>query len=202
MDALIDWIIEKNKAGYQMVNSVQRLQEMKAFRAHVLRARSQEIWLVRRRHGHERRISPTMLAHMPGIAQDAERRVAFHRLELPRRTKQCDHPHRRNRGALFPNVPLDLRLGKHRQPEVRPAAARQMKHTCERHCFSTLNHNLGYCYNDARVIKWVWKQVVSNRYEGRSEKFRGLVTRFHRAPLDSRVRTATRPRTSEIAVCR
>ena len=27
----IDWIIEKNKAGYQMVNSVPRLQEMKAF---------------------------------------------------------------------------------------------------------------------------------------------------------------------------
>lgn len=30
-DELIDWIIEKNRAGYQMVNSVQRLQEMKAF---------------------------------------------------------------------------------------------------------------------------------------------------------------------------
>ena len=31
VDSLIDWIIEKNQAGYQMVNSVQRLQEMKAF---------------------------------------------------------------------------------------------------------------------------------------------------------------------------
>src|SRR6185369_4849328 len=31
VDDLIDWIIEKNRAGYQMVNSVQRLQEMKAF---------------------------------------------------------------------------------------------------------------------------------------------------------------------------
>src|ERR1700746_1128219 len=31
VDDLVDWIIEKNKAGYQMVNSVQRLQEMKAF---------------------------------------------------------------------------------------------------------------------------------------------------------------------------
>ena len=28
---LVDWLIEKNKAGYQMVNSVQRLQEIKAF---------------------------------------------------------------------------------------------------------------------------------------------------------------------------
>lgn len=31
VDELVDWIIEKNKSGYQMVNSVQRLQEMKAF---------------------------------------------------------------------------------------------------------------------------------------------------------------------------
>src|SRR6266404_1044541 len=31
IDSLVDWLIEKNKAGYQMVNSVQRLQEMKAF---------------------------------------------------------------------------------------------------------------------------------------------------------------------------
>ena len=27
----MDWLIEKNKAGYQMVNSVQRLKEMKTF---------------------------------------------------------------------------------------------------------------------------------------------------------------------------
>ncbi|MDE3169429.1 MAG: hypothetical protein KGL75_04725, partial [Acidobacteriota bacterium] len=31
IDSLVDWLIEKNKAGYEMVNSVQRLQEMKAF---------------------------------------------------------------------------------------------------------------------------------------------------------------------------
>src|SRR5246127_5626015 len=31
IDSLVDWLIEKNKAGYQMVNSVQRLQEIKAF---------------------------------------------------------------------------------------------------------------------------------------------------------------------------
>jgi hypothetical protein len=34
-----------------------------------------------------------------------------------------------------------------------------MKQTCQRHCFSTLNHNLSYCYNDARVIKWLWNQA-------------------------------------------
>ena len=31
VDSLVDWLIEKNRAGYQMVNSVQRLQEIKAF---------------------------------------------------------------------------------------------------------------------------------------------------------------------------
>jgi len=35
----------------------------------------------------------------------------------------------------------------------------EMKKTCEQHCFSTLNHNPGYCYNDARELKWIWKQV-------------------------------------------
>lgn len=35
----------------------------------------------------------------------------------------------------------------------------EMKTTCQKHCFSTLNHNLAYCYNDARVIKWMWENV-------------------------------------------
>ena len=33
------------------------------------------------------------------------------------------------------------------------------KKTCQKHCFSTLNHNLAYCYNDARVIKWMWENA-------------------------------------------
>ena len=31
VDALIDWLIEKNRGGYKMVNSIQRLSEMKDF---------------------------------------------------------------------------------------------------------------------------------------------------------------------------
>src|SRR5690606_12527157 len=31
VDALLDWLIEKNRSGYKMVNSVQRLAEMKQF---------------------------------------------------------------------------------------------------------------------------------------------------------------------------
>ncbi|MFQ5816738.1 MAG: hypothetical protein ACE5H2_02125 [Terriglobia bacterium] len=35
-----------------------------------------------------------------------------------------------------------------------------MKKPCETHCFSTLNHNLAFCYNDTRVIRWVLKPAV------------------------------------------
>lgn len=38
-----------------------------------------------------------------------------------------------------------------------------MKKSCQGHCFSTLNHNLAYCYDDSRVIKFVWMQIVRNR---------------------------------------
>src|ERR1700745_1045963 len=31
VDSLVDWLIEKNRVGYQMVNSIQRLKEIKAF---------------------------------------------------------------------------------------------------------------------------------------------------------------------------
>jgi hypothetical protein len=34
-----------------------------------------------------------------------------------------------------------------------------MKTDCEPHCFSTLNHIVGYCYNDRRVIQWLLKQA-------------------------------------------
>ena len=36
----------------------------------------------------------------------------------------------------------------------------EMKTECQTHCFSTLNHNLGYCYNDTRVIKWILRQAA------------------------------------------
>ena len=60
---------------------------------------------------------------------------------------------------LFSDVFRDFRLGKHRRPEFDQEQLHDMKQTCQRHCFSTLNHNLGYCYNDARVIKWIWRQL-------------------------------------------
>jgi len=35
-----------------------------------------------------------------------------------------------------------------------------MKVECQRHCFSTLNHNLSYCYDASRAIRWVLKQAA------------------------------------------
>src|SRR5438309_11767455 len=37
----------------------------------------------------------------------------------------------------------------------------EMKKSCQTHCFSTLNHNLGFCSNDARVINWVLKKPAN-----------------------------------------
>jgi hypothetical protein len=46
----------------------------------------------------------------------------------------------------------------------------EMKKGCQRHCFSTLNHNLGYCYDATRALKWVFKQA-SRGFQGTSGSF-------------------------------
>jgi MoaA/NifB/PqqE/SkfB family radical SAM enzyme len=40
-----------------------------------------------------------------------------------------------------------------------------MKQECEPNCFSTLNHILAFCYNDARVLRWLLKQAA-NGFQG------------------------------------
>jgi MoaA/NifB/PqqE/SkfB family radical SAM enzyme len=37
---------------------------------------------------------------------------------------------------------------------------KEMKKSCQPHCFSTLNHIVAFAYNDARVIKWLLKQAA------------------------------------------
>ncbi len=43
---------------------------------------------------------------------------------------------------------------------MEPAQLDEMKNDCESNCFSTLNHILAFCYNDARVIRWLFKQSL------------------------------------------
>jgi MoaA/NifB/PqqE/SkfB family radical SAM enzyme len=170
VDALVDWLIEKNRSGYQMVNSVHRLQEMKAF----MRMSS---GLDLKRYGwygdgadgngHQAGI----LASMPGILQDASGELQF--AEWGCRAGQ-NNVIIRTDGTVapcFPMYPSTYDWGNIDEPKFDQKQLRQMKKTCQQHCFSTLNHNLAYCYNDARVIKWLWAQAVTNRFQSGARSF-------------------------------
>jgi MoaA/NifB/PqqE/SkfB family radical SAM enzyme len=170
VDELIDWIIEKNKSGYQMVNSVQRLQEMKAF---VRMASATDV----RKLGWYGDGTVTngdvtkMLASMPGIHQDANGDVRF--TDWNCRAGQ-NNVIIRTDGTVAPCFPMYAAThdwGNIDRAKFDDKQLTQMKSTCERHCFSTLNHNLSYCYDDARVIKWMWKYAKNGFRGGTSRSF-------------------------------
>lgn len=118
VDALVDWLKEKNRSGHKMVNSVARLEQMK----HFLRG-AVEPWQCRAGHNSLIiRVDGTLAPCFPMYSATYDWGVVGgHRFETPQ--------------------------------------LREMKRTCESHCFSTLNHNLAYCYNDSRAIHWVLKQA-------------------------------------------
>jgi len=121
---LIDWLIEKQNEGWNMVNSTQRLAEMKSF-----------------------------------IQQDLHEwgcRAGLNSLII------------RVDGTLAPCFPMYSAThdwGTIENPIIDPAQLKEMKTSCESSCFSTLNHILAFCYNDARVIKWLLKQA-SHGFQG------------------------------------
>lgn len=129
VDALVDWLIEKNRSGYKMVNSVRRLEEMKAFMRGQVEpwdCRGGQNCVVVRTDGTLAPCFPMYAAtHDWGVVSD-------------------------------PRFPVE-QLG-------------QMKETCQRHCFSTLNHNLAYCYKPSRAIRWVMKQAA-NGFRGTTGSF-------------------------------
>jgi MoaA/NifB/PqqE/SkfB family radical SAM enzyme len=118
VDELVDWLVEKNRQGYKMVNSVKRLNDMKDF--------------------------------MRGKVEPWNCRAGQNSLIV------------RVDGTLAPCFPMysahyDWGAIEHHKFDVRQLGA--MKQGCQTHCFSTLNHNLGYCYNDRRVVRWVLRQA-------------------------------------------
>jgi len=129
VDALIDWLIEKNRSGYKMVNSVQRLKDMKAF--------------------------------MRGKVEPWNCRAGQNSLII------------RVDGTLAPCFPMYSArhdwgvVGNH---NFQVPQLNEMKKECQTHCFSTLNHNLGYCYDAARALKWVLKQA-SHGFQGTNGNF-------------------------------
>jgi MoaA/NifB/PqqE/SkfB family radical SAM enzyme len=119
VDALIDWLIDKNKSGYKMVNSVQRLEQMKLF--------------------------------MRGKLQNWDCRAGQNSLVI------------RTDGTLAPCFPMysaTCDWGVITQPGFKQNELGMMKRECQPHCFSTLNHNLAYCYRASRAIKWMLKQAA------------------------------------------
>ena len=69
----------------------------------------------------------------------------------------------RTDGTLAPCFPMysaNYDWGTIENPKFDVVALKEMKKSCQPHCFSTLNHIVGFCYNDARVIKWLWKQAM------------------------------------------
>ncbi len=129
VDRLIDWIIEKNHSGYKMVNSVQRLNDMREF----MRGKLQE-WSCRAGHNNVIvRVDGTLAPCFPMYSATYDWGV----------------------------------VGNHRFEKAQLA---DMKKGCEPHCFSTLNHNLAYCYDARRVMKWMAKQA-SRGFQGASGSF-------------------------------
>jgi MoaA/NifB/PqqE/SkfB family radical SAM enzyme len=165
VDDLIDWVIDKNRSGYQMVNSVQRLQEMKAF---VRMGSGLDLtkygWYGDGRNGNGE--VTTLLESIPGIVRGDD--GALHFTGWNCRAGQ-NNVIIRTDGTVAPCFPMyasTYNWGNIDRPQFDQPQLRDMKKTCQRHCFSTLNHNLAYCYNDARVIKWLWSNVVKNRFQG------------------------------------
>jgi radical SAM protein with 4Fe4S-binding SPASM domain len=166
----VDWLTEKNKAGYQMVNSVQRLQEIKAF---IRMASGSDL----KRLGWNGDGTGTngdiakQIAGTPGFVQDANGELHF--AEWNCRAGQ-NNVIIRTDGTVAPCFPMYPSTHDWGNIDGHKFEAKQlagMKNTCQQHCFSTLNHNLAYCYNDARVIKFVWTNLVKNRMKGGARSF-------------------------------
>ena len=119
VEAVVDWLIEKNRSGYKMVNSVARLKQMKDF--------------------------------MRGELQEWNCRAGQNSLII------------RTDGTLAPCFPMysaTCDWGVAGKPKFDKEPLANLKRECQPHCFSTLNHNLAYCYDAGRVFKWVAKQTL------------------------------------------
>jgi len=129
VEETIDWLIEKSRSGYKMVNSVRRLEEMKAF--------------------------------MRGKLQHWDCRAGQNSLII------------RTDGTLAPCFPMynaSHDWGIAGQPCFERQQLADMKVECQKRCFSTLNHNLAYCYHASRAIRWFLKQAVHG-FQGTTGSF-------------------------------
>jgi MoaA/NifB/PqqE/SkfB family radical SAM enzyme len=119
VDELVDWLIEKHRSGYQMVNSIKRLEDMKDF--------------------------------MRGKVEAWNCRAGQNSIII------------RTDGTLGPCMTLyssTYDWGHIEKPKFDVRQLDRMKVECQRNCFSTLNHNLGFCYDDRRAARFVLTQAA------------------------------------------
>ena len=169
VDDLVDWIVAKNKAGYQMVNSVPRLLEMKAFMRMSSGYDLREIGWNGDGTGKDGELA-RFATETPGVEDDEDGNFRF--ADWSCRAGQNNVVIRTD-GTLapcFPMYPATVDWGNIDELKFDSEQLSEMKQVCQRHCFSTLNHNLAYCYNDARVIKWLWQQAKRG-FRGGTQSF-------------------------------
>jgi radical SAM protein with 4Fe4S-binding SPASM domain len=152
------------------VNSVQRLQEIKAFVRMSSGLDLKEYgWYGDGTSGNGHKAE--VLASTPGIVQRADGELHF--AEWNCRAGQ-NNVIIRTDGTVAPCFPMygsNFDWGNIDRPKFDQGQLTEMKSTCQRHCFSTLNHNLAYCYNDARVIKWLWLNAIKKKCQGGVRSF-------------------------------
>ncbi len=119
IDAVVDWLIAKQRAGYTMANSVERLAQMKQF----MRGGHSEPWNCRAGQN-------TLIIRVDGTL-----------------------------APCFPMYNAVEDWGGVGEPRFDNRQLDDMKQSCQPHCFSTLNHIVGYCYDDRRVIEFLLRQA-------------------------------------------
>lgn len=129
VDALLDYLNDKRRQGYKMVNPVQHMEDMKML--------------------------------MRGAVPPWQCRAGQNSLII------------RTDGTLAPCFPMYSAthdwgtIGDHKF-DVQQLD--EMKQECTKHCLSTCNYILGYCYDTARVVTWALKQA-KHGFKGVSGSF-------------------------------
>jgi hypothetical protein len=172
-DELIEWLVAKNNDGYQMVNSVERLQEIKAFVR--MAGNGSDLkkfgWSGTGNGNGSNGAAHNQLLQTRGIVRESLGQLRF--ADWNCRAGQNNIVVRTD-GTIAPCFPMyssSFDWGNLDTPKLEAEELSSTKKECQKHCFSTLNHTLAYCYDDARVIKYVWTQFFKNRLKGGTKGF-------------------------------
>ena len=162
IDELIDWLIEKKKSGYRMVNSVQRLAEMKTFMRMTASQADLQTFSWNGDGNGANGLRMNEIGPLPGIEQDAAGELHFADWNCRAGENNVIVRTDGTVAPCFPMYPSPFDWGNLDCPKFDEAQLAEMKKQCQRQCFSTLNHNLAYYYNDSWVIKFVWRSLVND----------------------------------------